>query len=209
LNSLTKCTVEQHETTSKSGKKTKGLAVKVSSTRFLKRRKTKNKVAGLENLNTTGVDAKNNNSVTTTNLSFKGTSEVNKLKEKISKERLSQAVTFEEVDQIPLFTSCENKGKKKNLACFNNKMMEHIQNHFQYPHEAIINKIQGNVWVRFVIDEEGSISNLKVVGPQNGKLLKHEAERVIAKLTSFKPALKKQKKVIVKYGFPINFSLQE
>ena len=133
---------------------------------------------------------------------------INKLKEKISREELKKAYEFENVDQIPLFKSCENKSKNKNATCFNENMIAHIQKHFKYPKEALLNKIEGNVWIRFIINENGSITNLKSLGPKNGDILKREAERVVALLPSFNPAFKGKKKVLAKYGFPINFSLE-
>jgi len=213
LNSITKCTINKTEKTSNSGEKTKKLSVNIStSARFLKRRvKNKKEALSLTSVSTSGVEKTSANSLVDNSLNLKENSIINihKLKEKISKEQLKNAYEFEKVDQIPLFKSCTNKTKTENAECFNEKMMSHIQEHFRYPREAIINKTQGNVWVRFIIDEEGSITNLKTLAPKNGNALKHEAERVISKLPSFIPAVKKGKKVLTKYGFPINFSLED
>lgn len=213
LNSITKCTVDKTEKTSKTGKKTKKLSVKVSSsTRYLKRRIKEQEVAGLKDINTSGVNiSSDSDSAITKSLKLKddGAANISKLMAKITKDQLKNASAFEDVDQIALFKSCEASNKDADSNCFNEQMMSHIQKHFRYPQSALINKIQGNVWVRFVIDEDGNITNLKTLGPKNGQALKDEATRVISKLAPFKPAIKKGKKVIVKYGFPINFSLED
>lgn len=212
LNSITKCTVEKKEKTSASGKKSRQLSVRISSSqRFLKRRAVpKDKASGLGTMSTSGVDANNASvGITSNSLSIKEANTISKLKEKLSKEQLNSALGFEELDQIPLFSSCKVKSFDESYECFNETMMNHIMEHFRYPQDAVLNKVQGNVWVRFVIDEEGNITNLKTLAPKNGELLQQEAERVISKLTAFVPAVKDGKKVIAKYGFPINFSLED
>ena len=83
------------------------------------------------------------------------------------------------------------------------------QKYFRYPSEAVRNQIEGDVWVRFVIDKNGYVKNIKTLGPKGGDLLNEEAKRVVTKLPRFAPARKGGKSVSVKYGFPINFSLQE
>jgi len=136
-------------------------------------------------------------------------SNIQKLKEKLSKEQLQNSFEFEDVDVIPAFEKCEGVKKKEAMSCFNVQMMKHIQQNFRYPQDAVINKVEGNVWVRFVIDELGNVTNLKTLAPKNGELLKQEAERVVSRLSSFVPAKKGGKNVLVKYGFPINFSLED
>ena len=95
------------------------------------------------------------------------------------------------------------------MDCFNLEMVKHIQKHFRYPGEAVRNSIEGEVWVRFIIDKDGIVKNIKTLGPNNGELLNEEAKRVVSKLPDFKPAKKNNEPVSVKYGFPINFSLEE
>ena len=212
LNSITtKCTIEKKETLNSSGEKIRKLSVKVStSTRFLKKVIKKEEANNLGALTTSGIQQTNANSEISNSLAVKKNNfqKINKFTEKLSKEELKKALEFSNVDQIPLFKSCENKGVKQNLSCFNQKMIAHIQKHFEYPKEALLNKIQGNVWIRFIIDEEGIVTNIKSLGPKKGAVLQHEAERVVSMLSSFKPALKNGKKVFTKYGFPINFSLE-
>ena len=95
------------------------------------------------------------------------------------------------------------------MNCFNTEMIKHIQKYFRYPSEAVRDQIQGEVWVRFIIDKNGYVRNIKTLGPKNGEILNEEAKRVVTKLSRFKPARREGKRVSVKYGFPINFSLEE
>ena len=204
LNVITKCNIDNTEETSASGKKTKKLSVKVStSTRYMKKRTNKSAVgmnsAGVESLKTGSIGNK---------LNLSAVSNVEKLKEKLSAERLKNSFEFEDVDVVPLFGKCKLLKSNEANSCFQEQMMLHIQKNLKYPHEAVLKKIQGNVWVRFVIDDEGNVTNLKTLSPKKQVLLTQEAERVIAKLPIFTPAKRKGKNVMVKYGFPINFSLE-
>lgn len=125
----------------------------------------------------------------------------------LSKLELRRAVNFRKVDELPLFEKCKTVKKSEKTNCFNAEMVSHIQKYFNYPEEAVENKMQGDVWVRFIIDENGNVRNIKTLGPENGELLNKEAERVVSKLPKFAPGMKNSEKVPVKYGFPINFSL--
>ena len=211
LHSITKCTVDNTEEKTSAGKTAKKLSVNIStSTRFLKRRVKNKAVTGIGTLNSSGINNTNTNTDISNTLTEKTVDINNKsFKAKLSKEQLKNAFEFEELDQIPLFKSCKPKSKQENSTCFNNKMIAHIQEHFNYPNEAIISKTEGNVWVRFIIDEEGNITNFKALASKKATILKQEAIRVVSKLSAFTPAVKNGKKVLAKYGFPINFSLEK
>jgi len=221
LNSITKCTVE--ESSKKSKTDTRQISVKVSASknRFLKKRKIEKKAAVASNsldLTTSGISKTSDNSETSNSLSLNEKESIKKesyidnianLTNTLSAEEVKKAQRFSGVHQIPLFAACEGSKKNKALDCFNHEMIKHIQKHFRYPHDAVINKIEGDVWVRFIIDTEGNVSNIKTLGPQGGKILDGEAYRVVSKLPKFIPGVKEGEKTSVKYGFPITFSLEE
>lgn len=56
-----------------------------------------------------------------------------------------------------------------------------------YPDNARQNEIQGSVTIKFVVDKDGSVSNIQAIsGPED---LKAEAVRVISKSGKWTPAL--------------------
>ncbi|CAL2089011.1 energy transducer TonB [Tenacibaculum sp. 190524A02b] len=222
LNSITKCTIKP----SKNGKdkKTRQITVKVSaSRRFLKKRAAKKQaVSGVGSLSTSGVSSIATSSEVKSDIKeakVASSSKINKnkdfkdniasLKAKLSKEEVRKASRFSTVDKIPAFSKCISAKKDERIDCFNEEMVSHIQKHFRYPGEAVRDQIEGEVWVRFIIDKNGYVRNIKTLGPDNGEILNEEARRVVTKLPHFKPARKEGKPVSVKYGFPINFSLEE
>ncbi|MFL0077095.1 energy transducer TonB [Tenacibaculum maritimum] len=209
MNSITKCTIKDSK-----NKKTRQITVKVSAarSRYLKKRKAKKKhIAGtLSALNASSVKSPNiNNSASNIEKPLLLKKNIEKITSNLSIEELKKASKFSTVDNIPLFSNCEGSKKSERMDCFNTEMIKHIQKHFRYPSDAVRERIQGDVWVRFVIDKNGTIKNIKALGPKNASILNNEAKRVVSELPQFIPAKKNGEYVSVKYGFPISFSLEE
>jgi TonB family protein len=82
-----------------------------------------------------------------------------------------------------------------------------IFQNLKYPQEAAKNGIQGRVIIQFVIEKDGTISEVKALRNPN-KLLAEEAERIV-RLTSGKwtPAKEKGEIVRSRFNIPINFRL--
>lgn len=204
LNSITKCSIKSSKKSK--DQKSRQISVKVSASknRYLKKRNVQKKslASSANNLNGSGVAETNLSSEMSNNI-------IANLSNSLSADEVRRANKFNNVDQIPLFSACESAKKKDRLDCFNDEMIKHIQQHFKYPSNAVINKIQGDVWVRFIIDQNGHVSNIKTLGPKDGKILDQEAIRVVSKLPRFSPGIKEGKKIPVKYGFPISFSLED
>lgn len=207
LNSITKCTIKP----SKKNKSARQISVRVSAPkkRFLKKRSAlkRETITGANKLNASGVaDTKKESELLSKSLKIK--KNVASISNTLSAEEVRAADKFSTVDQIPTFKKCKNTKGDNRLDCFNTEMIKHIEKHFNYPSEAVMKKIQGEVWVRFIIDSNGNVTNIKTLGPENGDLLNEEAKRVVSNLDTFIPGTKKGKSTSVKYGFPINFSLE-
>ncbi len=132
-----------------------------------------------------------------------------KIRKNLSSSELKKAKKFSVVDEIPTFKKCTAYKGEDRLDCFNEEMVKHIEEHFNYPNEAVMKKIEGEVWVRFVIGKDGYISNIKAYtkGTKKHKVLEEEAIKVVSYLPVLAPGIKNGKPVSVKYGFPINFEL--
>ena len=87
--------------------------------------------------------------------------------------------------------------------------MHDILDNLTYPFDAAAEGIEGRVWVRFIIDEDGYVSNITTSGPQNGALLEEEAERLVKLLPKFIPGKHNDEYVNVEYFIPIDFHLDE
>ncbi len=113
-----------------------------------------------------------------------------------------------DVDYVPLFKSCEKAPEKEQLKCFNAVVGNHIQNNFEYPEEAIEKEIVGHITVKFVVNENGKVTNVKANdGSYEDTILTKYSEELISKLPNLKPAKKRNKKVAVSYELQLDFSL--
>lgn len=204
--SITKCTIKK----SKKNKKSRQISVTVSANRRHLKKRENTKKQEISTLGSIGVVKvqKPIGKLEVTKVISSNTN-IEDIKKKLSIEELKNAAKFTTVDKIPLFNTCKKVKKGSRLDCFNEKMVSHISKHFRYPSDAIQESIQGEVWVRFIIDKNGEVKNIKTLGPRNGGLLNKEAIRVVSKLPQFIPAKKDGGRVSVKYGFPISFALEQ
>lgn len=86
-------------------------------------------------------------------------------------------------------------------------MQKFIHKYVLYPSQAIMSKIQGTVLVSFVVEKDGSISDIKRRGKEVGGGCDEEAVRVISLFPKFKPALQNGIPVRLRMTVPIRFRL--
>jgi protein TonB len=81
-----------------------------------------------------------------------------------------------------------------------------LRRNLRYPGIAAENGIRGKVFLSFVIERNGNLSNIKVLrGIGSG--CDEEAVRVLSKSPQWKPGVQNKQTVRVAYNIPINFSL--
>ncbi len=102
---------------------------------------------------------------------------------------------FMTVEQMPEFSG----GGQQSMINF-------IQQNLHYPDNAKAKKIEGIVYVSFVVDETGKITDVKVEKGMS-KELDAEAVRVVKKMPPWKPGMQKGKAVKTRMVLPIKFSL--
>lgn len=81
-----------------------------------------------------------------------------------------------------------------------------INKNIKYPVLAQENGIQGKVFIQFVIEKDGSITDVKVARGVDASLDK-EAMRVVKAMPKWNPGKQRGKPVRVAYTLPINFQL--
>ncbi len=101
-------------------------------------------------------------------------------------------VVVEEMPEFPGGMNALNKFLGKNI---------------KYPQIAADNGIQGRVFIKFVVEKDGSVGET-VVARGVDKSLDNEAQRVIKKMPKWKPGKQRGKAVRVWYTVPVNFRLQ-
>ena len=121
-----------------------------------------------------------------------------KVNEKVVDEvppAVEETKIFEVVEQMPQF-----KGGDAAL-------MEYLQKNIKYPVIAEENGIQGRVVCTFVVERDGSITDIKVVRSVDPSLDK-EAVRVIKSMPKWNPGKQNGSAVRVKFTLPVTFRLQ-
>lgn len=86
-------------------------------------------------------------------------------------------------------------------------LFAYLQKNTQYPPQAKDNNIEGKVQVQFVIEKDGSITDINVVRSK-GWGMDEEAVRVVKSMPPWKPAKQNGKTVRLKFTLPITFTLQ-
>jgi len=115
-------------------------------------------------------------------------------------------VPFAVIEDVPLFPGCEKVAKSDRRKCFQEQINKHIRKNFRYPEIAQEMGVQGRVYVNFIISKDGSITNIRMRGPD--KNLEKEAKRIISKLPKMTPGKQRGRPVRVPFSIPISFRLQ-
>ena len=85
-------------------------------------------------------------------------------------------------------------------------MMKYIMENMKYPEQAMKEGIQGRVTVSFIVEKDGSISNVRPVLSVH-PLLNKEAVRVVKSMPKWSPGKHNGKPVRVRFNLPVMFKL--
>lgn len=113
----------------------------------------------------------------------------------IEEEEIVEAEIFKVVEEMPEFPGGAAK------------MMEYIQKNIKYPMMARESDIQGRVFVSFVVEPDGSITNVSVMRGIGGGC-DEEALRVVQSMPNWKPGKQRGSAVRCSFTVPIIFKLQ-
>lgn len=108
----------------------------------------------------------------------------------------------EELDETTIFyvpeVQPEFPGGSKGIARF-------IRNAVRYPEIALENRIGGRVKVSFIVEKDGSLSDIQVVGKAIGYGLEEEALRLVKSMPRWTPGSQGNVPVRVRFVLPIDF----
>ena len=102
---------------------------------------------------------------------------------------------FEVVEQMPQFPGGPAA------------LMEYLRSNTHYPVVAAENGVQGRVSISFVVEKDGSITDVQVARPVDPSLDK-EAARVVKSMPKWQPGKQNGSFVRVRYIVPVTFKLQ-
>jgi len=90
---------------------------------------------------------------------------------------------------------------------FDGDYTAYLAKNLKYPDNARENNIEGRVIVKFVVNEDGKVSDVQVVRGIGGGC-DEEAKRVVAAMPHWKPGKQNGKAVKVYFNLPIVFKLE-
>lgn len=108
---------------------------------------------------------------------------------------------IEETDEVIPFVPAED------MPQFNGDLKQWLKQNLNYPSIALDMNIQGKVFIQFVVEKDGSISNIKVMRGVDASL-DQEAVRVIQSMPKWIPGKQRGRPVRVAYNMPITFELK-
>ncbi len=86
-------------------------------------------------------------------------------------------------------------------------LLEYFRNSIEYPQDALKDSIEGRVIVNFIVEEDGSITNPKVIKSISPSV-DAEALRIVSQMPKWKPAKQKGKSIRIRYTVPIAFRIR-
>ncbi len=113
----------------------------------------------------------------------------------VQEEEVVEAEVFTIVEEMPSYPGGDQK------------MYEYLGKNIKYPQIARESSIQGRVFVNFVVEPDGSVSNVKVLRGIGGGC-DEEAVRVVKSMPKWKAGKQRGKAVRVSYTLPVVFKLQ-
>lgn len=112
---------------------------------------------------------------------------------------------YKVVDEMPLFGGCLS------LDCSNEKLIGYIQEKIKYPELAKKEGLEGKVFVQFVVQVDGSVSDVNIVrdlGFGTGEVVAKVVEGINDLEVRWTAGILDRVKVPVLYTLPVSFVLE-
>ena len=113
----------------------------------------------------------------------------------VVEEEVVEQEIFKIVEEMPAFPGGEAK------------LMEYVAKNVKYPQIARETGVQGRVYVNFVVEPDGSVSNVSVLRGIGGGC-DEEAIRVVKSMPKWKPGKQRGVAVRTQFHLPIKFNLR-
>ena len=117
-------------------------------------------------------------------------------------QALPNALTNKSDDEMQVDKMPEFPGGQAGLDAY-------IEANLKYPYEAMVNNIQGQAVVSFIVETNGTVSETIISRSSGDRLLDAEATRIVHTMPKWTPAEKDGKPIRVQCEVPISFSLNE
>ena len=114
----------------------------------------------------------------------------------VEEEEIEEDQPFIKVEKMPTFRGGDL-----------NQFRNWVQGRLRYPQIAQENGISGRVTLSFVVERDGTVTNIQVLQSPD-RSLAEEATRVVGNSPKWEPGMQSNKPVRVKYTLPVVFTIQ-
>ena len=124
-----------------------------------------------------------------------------------------EELPFRIVSQMPRFPGCEDvEGTHEEKAiCAERKLLDYIYSKISYPPVALENDVEGTAIVDFIIERDGTISDIKILrspGAGTGTEVRKVIESMNLMGARWTPGRQQGRTVRVRYSLPVRFKLK-
>lgn len=129
-------------------------------------------------------------------------------------QSVSDTTVYTVVEEMPRFPGCENPDStaEARQRCSQQRLLEFVYGNIEYPLEARQKGYEGTVVVSFVVETDGSISQISIVKNVEGGC-GDETVRAVSLMNTaglkWMPGKKGGKPVRVRFNLPVKFKLEE
>jgi protein TonB len=112
-------------------------------------------------------------------------------------------------ERMPFFSDCQDTllTGKDLQDCSNEGMYSYIYGNIKYPRKSRMQGIEGRAVVRFEIDKDGSVANVKMLSGVS-KEISEEVLSIMHSMPAWKPGMHEGKPIKVTFTLPILFKLE-
>jgi len=113
---------------------------------------------------------------------------------------------FKVVEQMPLFGGCTNQ------ACSDKALLQFLSKNLKYPSIAMENGIEGKVFIQFVVEKDGSLTDVRIVrdaGAGLGDASMKAVNKISELPRAFEPGRQRGEAVRVLFTLPVTFKLTQ
>lgn len=120
-----------------------------------------------------------------------------------------QGDVFQYVEEMPSWKGCETEENRNEIdICSQKKFLQYVKENLRYPEMAKDANVTGTVYLKCVIEKDGSITGVKIMRGVIPALDK-EAKRLVEEMPAWNPGRQRGKIVRVQYVLPIHFKLDQ
>ena len=109
---------------------------------------------------------------------------------------------------MPSFGDCGSVGDQMTeRQCSDHAIIKYLVKHLKYPTLASANGIEGMVVLSFIVEKDGSLTDIEILKDPGGGLGR-EAIRVVSQMPNWKPGKQRGRAVRVQFRLPVRFALK-